>query len=128
VWFPLVRPRKFWNTISSRSPSLPSNSSFVLTASYNPHKCMGSLYCEGDNKKLNSVALVRKRTIPTQRLPLVGEILVPTIAGRGCCVGLDGHCLGHFCIYCFFPQLKTKKISTAVNLGFLDRSRYFSFK
>jgi hypothetical protein len=30
------------------------------------------------------VALVRKRTIPTERPPLVG--VVPTFAGRGCCV------------------------------------------
>jgi hypothetical protein len=27
-----------------------------------------------ENKKLNSVALVRKRTIPTERPPLVGEV------------------------------------------------------
>jgi hypothetical protein len=27
-----------------------------------------------DNKKLNSVALVRKRTMPTERPPLVGEV------------------------------------------------------
>ena len=32
--------------------------------------------------KLNSVALVRERTIPTERPPLVGEV-VPTFAGRG---------------------------------------------
>jgi len=32
--------------------------------------------------KLNSVALVRKRTIPTERPPPVGE-LVPTFADRG---------------------------------------------
>ena len=30
----------------------------------------------------NSVALVRKRTIPTERPPPVGEV-VPTFAGRG---------------------------------------------
>jgi hypothetical protein len=28
----------------------------------------------GPNKKLNSVAVVRKRTIPTERSPLVGEV------------------------------------------------------
>ena len=33
-------------------------------------------------KKLNSVALVRERTIPTERPPPVGEV-VPTFAGRG---------------------------------------------
>jgi hypothetical protein len=33
----------------------------------------------------NSVALVRKRTVPTERPPLVSEI-VPTFADRGCCV------------------------------------------
>jgi hypothetical protein len=33
--------------------------------------------------KLNSVALVRKRTIPTERPQLVGEV-VPTFADRRC--------------------------------------------
>jgi hypothetical protein len=32
--------------------------------------------------KLNSVALVRERTMPTERPPLVGEV-VPTSADRG---------------------------------------------
>jgi hypothetical protein len=35
--------------------------------------------------KLNSLALVRKRTIPTQRPPLVGEVSA-NFADRGCCV------------------------------------------
>jgi hypothetical protein len=35
--------------------------------------------------KLNSVALVRKRTIPTERPPHVGEVSV-NVADRGCCV------------------------------------------
>jgi hypothetical protein len=57
--------------------------------------------------KLNSVALVRERTIPTERPPLVGEVLVLTFADRGCRVvsATDSH--------------------VVVNLGFLDRSRYF---
>jgi hypothetical protein len=33
--------------------------------------------------KLNSVALVREQTMPTERPPLVGEV-VPTFADRGC--------------------------------------------
>jgi hypothetical protein len=43
-------------------------------------------------RKLNSVALVRERTIPTERPPLVGEV-VPTFADRGCCVvsATDSH-------------------------------------
>jgi hypothetical protein len=42
--------------------------------------------------KLNSVALVRERNIPTERPPLVGE-LVPTFADRGCRVAsaTDSH-------------------------------------
>jgi hypothetical protein len=36
-------------------------------------------------KKLKSVALVRVRTMPTERPPLVGEV-VQTFADRGCCV------------------------------------------
>jgi hypothetical protein len=35
--------------------------------------------------KKNPVALVRERTMPTERPPLFGEV-VPTFANRGCCV------------------------------------------
>jgi hypothetical protein len=48
--------------------------------------------------------LVRKRTIPTERPPLVDEILVPTFVDRGV---LRGHRGGSL---------------TAVNLSFLDRT------
>jgi hypothetical protein len=43
--------------------------------------------------KLNSVSLVRERTIPTERLPLAGEV-VPTFSDRGCRVvsATDSHC------------------------------------
>jgi hypothetical protein len=54
--------------------------------------------------------LVRKRTIPTERPPLLGEILVPTFADRGVSCGQRGG--SH----------------TVVNLSFLDRSRYFFFQ
>jgi hypothetical protein len=42
--------------------------------------------------KPNSVALVRERTMPTERPPLVGEV-GPTFADRGCCVvsATDSH-------------------------------------
>ena len=40
------------------------------------------LYTGEKALKLNSVALVRERTIPTERPPPVGEE-VPTFAGRG---------------------------------------------
>jgi hypothetical protein len=71
------------------------------TTSYNnihpdSSNCVGDVTCkkeditfpQGDRfahktKKLNSVALVRERTIPTERPPLVGEE-VPTFADRGC--------------------------------------------
>jgi hypothetical protein len=36
-------------------------------------------------KTKDSMALVRKRSMPTERPPLVGEV-VPTFADRGCCV------------------------------------------
>jgi hypothetical protein len=58
--------------------------------------------------KLNSVAWVRERTIPTERPPLVSEV-VPTSADRGCRVVSVTDPRGH-------------------NLGFLDRSRYFFFQ
>jgi hypothetical protein len=59
-------------------------------------------------RKINSVALVRKRTIPTERPPLSAK-LVPTFTDRGCRVvsATDPH--GRI-------------------LGFLDRSRYYFFQ
>jgi hypothetical protein len=56
--------------------------------------------------KLNSVALVRERTIPTERLPFVYKVSVKLLRGR---------------------------VVSATNphgriLGFLDRSRYFFFQ
>jgi hypothetical protein len=58
--------------------------------------------------KLNSVALVRERTMPTERPPLVGEV-VPTFADRG-------------------VAWSAQRIPTVVILGFLDRSRYCFFQ
>jgi hypothetical protein len=52
----------------------------------------------------NSMSLVRKRTIPTERPPLSAK-LVPTFADRGCRVVSEADPYGR-------------------NLGFLDRSRY----
>jgi hypothetical protein len=54
--------------------------------------------------------LLRKRNIPTERPPLVGEILVPTFADRGVSRGQRGGS----------PKV--------VNLSFLDRRRYFFFQ
>jgi hypothetical protein len=48
--------------------------------------------------------------MPTERLPFVGEILVPTFADRGMLRGQRG------------------ESPTVANISFLDRSRYFSFK
>jgi hypothetical protein len=56
--------------------------------------------------KLNSVAVVRKRTIPTERPPLVSEVSAKLLR-------VDG------------VVWSAQRIPTAVNLGFLDRSRYF---
>jgi hypothetical protein len=46
---------------------------------------MGSVAIIHVPKKLNFVALVRKRTIPTERPPLVGEVSAK-FEGRRCCV------------------------------------------
>jgi hypothetical protein len=54
--------------------------------------------------------LVRQRSIPTDRLLLVDEILVPTFVDTGVSRGQRGGS------------------PTVVNLSFLDRSRYFTFK
>jgi hypothetical protein len=56
----------------------------------------------------NSVAWVRERIIPTERPPLVGE-LVPTFTDRGCHV---------FSVMDPYGRI----------LAFLDRSRYFFFQ
>jgi hypothetical protein len=58
--------------------------------------------------KKNSMARVRERTIPTERPQLVGEVIA-NFADRGCHVVSVTDPYGR-------------------NLGFLDRSRYFSFK
>jgi hypothetical protein len=42
-------------------------------------------YPDYPKKKLNSVAVVRKRTIPTERPPLVGEVSA-NLCGYRCCV------------------------------------------
>jgi hypothetical protein len=57
-------------------------------------------------KKLNSVAVVRKQTRPTERPPLIGEVSANLLRVEG--VAWSG-----------------QPIPTAVNLGFLDRSLYF---
>ena len=56
----------------------------------------------------NSVALVRERTIPTERLPPVGEVSANFCGKRG-------------------VTWSARRIPTAVNLCFLDRSRYFFY-
>jgi hypothetical protein len=58
--------------------------------------------------KLNSVALVREQTMPTERPPLVGEV-VPNLRIEG--VGWSA-----------------QRIPTVVNLDFLDWSPYFFFQ
>jgi hypothetical protein len=90
--------------ISSHSKSLPAyqyhlNVPFVL-------RCSCTVFAV--QTKPNSVVLVRERTIPTERPPLVGEV-VSTFADRG-------------------VAWSAQRIPTAVNFGFLDRSCYFSFK
>jgi hypothetical protein len=55
-------------------------------------------------------SLVRKRSITTERQPLVGELLMPTLANRGVSRGQRGGSL------------------TVVNLSFIVWSRYFSVK
>jgi hypothetical protein len=53
--------------------------------------------------------LVRKRTIPIERQPLIGEVIVKF------CVYRDIACSVH-------------QLPTAVNFGFLDRGLYLPFK
>jgi hypothetical protein len=59
-------------------------------------------------RKPNSVASVRQRTIPTERWPLLGQVM-PTSADRGCQVVNVTDPYGHI-------------------LGLLDRSRYVFFQ
>jgi hypothetical protein len=60
-----------------------------------------------ETQKQTPWSLVRKRTIPTERPPLVDEILVPTSVDRGVSRGQRGGS------------------PAVVNLIFLDRSHYF---
>jgi hypothetical protein len=57
---------------------------------------------------VTSVAFVRKRTIPAERPPLVGEVSA-NFSGDG-------------------VALSAQRILTAVNFGFLDRSCYLSIQ
>jgi hypothetical protein len=59
--------------------------------------------------KLNFVALVRERTIPTERPPLVGEVNANFLRIEG-------------------VAWSAQRIPTVVNRSFLDRSCYFSFQ
>jgi hypothetical protein len=61
-------------------------------------------------KKQTRWPLVRKRNISTERPPRVDEILVLTFVDRG------------------VPRGQRDGCPTVVNLSFLYRSRYFSFK
>jgi hypothetical protein len=60
--------------------------------------------CTIENKQTNSVSSVRERTIPTERTPLVGQLLQ---------------------IEC---RVDSATDHHGRNLNFLDRSRYFSFQ
>jgi hypothetical protein len=70
--------------------------------------CAWSRIVEFRESKLNSVELVRERTIPTERSPLVGEVSA-YFSNRGCHV-----------VSLTDPYRR--------NLGFLHRSRYFFFQ
>jgi hypothetical protein len=59
-----------------------------------------------NKKKMNSVAAVRKRTIPTERPPPFSEVSAKLLLVNG-------------------VAWSAQRILTAVNLGFLDRTRYF---
>jgi hypothetical protein len=64
-------------------------------------------YVNNNNKDNKSVALFRERTLPTERLPFVGEVSALRI--EVCRVVSATEIYGR-------------------NLGFLDRSRYFFFQ
>jgi hypothetical protein len=84
----------------------------VTTSVKSHHQCLAAILIAIKKKKKNQTPwpLVRERTIPTDRPPLVDEILVSTFVDRGVSRGQRG------------------ESPTVVNLSFLDRSRYFSFK
>jgi hypothetical protein len=63
---------------------------------------------EDTNKQTNSMVWVRERTIPTERPPLVGEVIA-NFADKGC-------------------HLVSVTDPYGRILDFLDRSRYFSIK
>jgi hypothetical protein len=95
------------------SPSIFSISCFLLAYLTIRVLCQFQILCRGEQddkcqhelwfgKELNSVASVRKRTIPTERPPLVGEVSANFLPVEG-------------------VAWSAQRIPTAVNLGFLDR-------
>jgi hypothetical protein len=81
---------------------------YVCSAACFLSRVVCSCYQHRDRLKLNSVASVRKRTISNERPPLVGEVSVKLLRIES-------------------VAWSAEQIPTAVNLGFLDRSRYFFF-
>jgi hypothetical protein len=79
----------FLQTFSSGAVSQSESRYDQPVATVSPFWCPAPF---GAKTKLNSVALVRERTIPTGRPPLFGEV-VPTFADRGCRVvrATDSH-------------------------------------
>jgi hypothetical protein len=73
--------------------------------------CINPLNAEMYLKKLNSVALVRGRSISTERPPLVGEVSANFLF-----LWIEG------------VAWSAQRIPKVVNFDFLDRSRYFSFQ
>jgi hypothetical protein len=100
----LISNKIYFPTISLKISSLPN---FVTE---NPNKMFIWYLGNLSNKKQTPWPLVRERTIPTERPPLVDEILMSTFVDRGVSRGQRGGS------------------PAVVNLSFLDWSRYFSFK
>jgi hypothetical protein len=93
----------------------PCMKAHLYSTSLREYKCHLTILTEIEKffckiTETNSVPLVCKRTIPTERPPLVDEILVPTLVDRGVSRGQRGGS------------------PTVVNLSFLGQSRYFSFR
>jgi hypothetical protein len=81
---------------------------YFCTLNITFHVAIGIAEIITDNAKKNSVALVRKQTIQTERPPHVGEVSTK-FTDEGI-------------------EWSAQRIPTAVNPGFLYRRRYFSFK
>jgi hypothetical protein len=109
-WNHLMLPTCLACSLTQSVHSCRKSVSICQTMPTHPRRLYSPLLIEYYTQKENSVALSPQANWPAEWPPLVGEILVSTLADRGVSCG------------------QSSRSPTVINLSFLDQSHYFSFK